>query len=69
VSGKVVGMEITGSIAVVTGASRGLGRALVDVLVERRAARIYAGARDPRTIRADERITHRPHRMTYEGAR
>jgi len=41
-------MEITGSTAVVTGANRGLGRALVDALLERDAARIYAGARDPR---------------------
>ena len=57
VSGRVVGMEITGSTAVVTGANRGLGRALVDVLLERGAARVYAGARDPRTVRADERIT------------
>ncbi|WP_449063431.1 SDR family NAD(P)-dependent oxidoreductase [Planomonospora algeriensis] len=56
-SSRMVHMEITGSTAVVTGANRGLGRALVDVLLERGAARIYAGARDPRTIRTDERIT------------
>ncbi|WP_243715639.1 hypothetical protein [Micromonospora sp. KC207] len=40
-------MEITGSTAAVTGANRGLGRALVDALLECGAARIYAGARDP----------------------
>jgi NAD(P)-dependent dehydrogenase (short-subunit alcohol dehydrogenase family) len=57
VSGRVVGMEITGSTALVTGANRGLGRALVDALLERGAARVYADARDPRTVRADERIT------------
>jgi NAD(P)-dependent dehydrogenase (short-subunit alcohol dehydrogenase family) len=50
-------MEITNSTAVVTGANRGLGRALVDALLDRGAQRVYAGARDPRAIRADERIT------------
>ena len=34
--------------AVVTGANRGLGRALVDALLERGAAKVYALARDPR---------------------
>ncbi len=50
-------MEITGSTVVVTGANRGLGRALVDALLERGAARVYAGARQLHTIRVDERIT------------
>jgi hypothetical protein len=53
----VVGMETTGTTAVVTEANRGLGRALVDALLERGAKRIYAGARDPRTVRGAERIT------------
>ena len=48
-------MDITGSIALVTGANRGLGGHLVDVLLERGAATVYAAARDPRTVEA------RPH--------
>ena len=45
-------MNIDGSIAVVTGANRGLGRAFVEALLARGAARIYAGARDPVTLDA-----------------
>ncbi len=40
-------MNIDGSIALVTGANRGLGRVFVEQLVERGAAKIYAGARTP----------------------
>jgi len=43
-------MEIEGSVALVTGANRGLGAAFCRVLVERGAARVYAGARDPGSI-------------------
>ncbi|MFD8079866.1 SDR family oxidoreductase [Streptomyces sp. NPDC059718] len=39
-------MDINNSIALVTGANRGLGRALVDSLLERGARRVYAAARD-----------------------
>ena len=39
-------MKIEGSVAVVTGANRGLGRAFVEQLLARGAKRIYAGARD-----------------------
>lgn len=38
-------MQIKGSIVFVTGASRGLGKALVQALLDRGAARVYAGAR------------------------
>ncbi len=44
-------MKIEGSVAVVTGANRGLGRALVEQLLARGAHRIYAGARDPSKLR------------------
>ncbi|MEV0902549.1 SDR family NAD(P)-dependent oxidoreductase [Actinoplanes sp. NPDC049802] len=50
-------MEINAGTALVTGANRGLGRALVDALLERGADRVYAAARDPRTVRAHDRIT------------
>ena len=43
-------MDITGSVALVTGANRGLGRQFAAELVERGAARVYATARDPRSI-------------------
>jgi NAD(P)-dependent dehydrogenase (short-subunit alcohol dehydrogenase family) len=49
-------MEITGTTALVTGANRGLGRALVDALLDRGAGRVYAAARDPRTVRTDDRV-------------
>ena len=44
-------MRIEGSVAVVTGANRGLGRAFVEQLLARGAKRIYAGARDPSKLR------------------
>jgi NAD(P)-dependent dehydrogenase (short-subunit alcohol dehydrogenase family) len=40
-------MDIEGSVALVTGANRGLGRALARLLVERGAAKVYAAARNP----------------------
>jgi NAD(P)-dependent dehydrogenase (short-subunit alcohol dehydrogenase family) len=46
-------MEIEGSIALVTGANRGLGRALVSALVEAGAARVYASARDEKKVAAN----------------
>lgn len=49
-------MEIQGSIALVTGANRGLGRALVDALLEAGAARVYAAARDITAIVAHPRV-------------
>ncbi|MGV9241614.1 SDR family NAD(P)-dependent oxidoreductase, partial [Streptomyces nigra] len=41
---------IEGSVALVTGGSRGIGRALVAALYERGAKKVYATARDPRTV-------------------
>ncbi len=43
-------MRIAGAVALVTGANRGLGRAFVQALRARGAAKIYAAARDPATI-------------------
>jgi NAD(P)-dependent dehydrogenase (short-subunit alcohol dehydrogenase family) len=41
---------IEGSVALVTGGSRGIGRALVAALYERGAKKVYATARDPRSV-------------------
>ncbi|WP_055588893.1 SDR family oxidoreductase [Peterkaempfera griseoplana] len=41
---------IAGATVLVTGGSRGLGRAFVDALYERGAKKVYATARDPRNI-------------------
>src|SRR5450432_947635 len=46
-------MKIQGSIALITGANRGLGKALVSALLEAGAAKVYAAARDERTVSAD----------------
>jgi len=43
-------MQITGTTALVTGASRGIGRALVAALLDAGAARIYATARRPADV-------------------
>src|SRR5262245_56278401 len=44
-------MEIKGAAALVTGANRGIGLAFARALVEHGAARVYAGARDPDSVR------------------
>jgi NAD(P)-dependent dehydrogenase (short-subunit alcohol dehydrogenase family) len=49
-------VEINGCTAFVTGANRGLGKAYVDALLAAGAAKVYAGVRDPATIK-DPRIT------------
>jgi NAD(P)-dependent dehydrogenase (short-subunit alcohol dehydrogenase family) len=43
-------MKIQGSVVLVTGANRGLGRALVAALVEAGASKVYAAARDERKL-------------------
>jgi NAD(P)-dependent dehydrogenase (short-subunit alcohol dehydrogenase family) len=42
--------DIKGSVVLVTGGGRGLGKALVNEAVARGAAKVYATARDPRTV-------------------
>jgi len=44
-------MKIKGSVALVTGANGGIGRAFVEELLKRGAARIYLGARDTASLR------------------
>ncbi|GAA4541313.1 SDR family oxidoreductase [Pseudonocardia xishanensis] len=48
-------MQIAGSVALVTGANRGLGRELAAQLLERGAKTVYAGVRDPGSV-ADARL-------------
>jgi NAD(P)-dependent dehydrogenase (short-subunit alcohol dehydrogenase family) len=43
-------MRIDGSVALVTGANRGLGRAFARELVSRGAARVYGAARNPAAV-------------------
>jgi NAD(P)-dependent dehydrogenase (short-subunit alcohol dehydrogenase family) len=43
-------MKIAGSVALVTGANRGLGLAFARALLERGATKVYAGARDPASV-------------------
>jgi NAD(P)-dependent dehydrogenase (short-subunit alcohol dehydrogenase family) len=49
-------MEIKESVALVTGANRGIGRAFVRALVDHGAAKVYSGARHPATV-ADQDVT------------
>ena len=48
-------MKIEGSIALVTGANRGIGKAFTEELLERGAAKVYAGVRDIASV-TDSRL-------------
>src|ERR1700759_2598277 len=43
-------MDINGSVALVTGANRGIGAAIATELLERGAAKVYAAVRNPDSI-------------------
>ena len=47
-----------GAVALVTGANRGIGRALTEALLTRGVRKVYATARNPEALRAlrDERL-------------
>jgi NAD(P)-dependent dehydrogenase (short-subunit alcohol dehydrogenase family) len=49
-------MQIEGSVALVTGANRGIGAAFVRLLLERGASTVYAAARDPRSVQTEARV-------------
>ncbi|MFI8193266.1 SDR family oxidoreductase [Streptomyces sp. NPDC085946] len=46
-------MTLDGSVALVTGGNRGLGDKFVRALLEAGASKVYAAARDPRTVTAE----------------
>jgi NAD(P)-dependent dehydrogenase (short-subunit alcohol dehydrogenase family) len=50
--------RIEGAVALLTGAHRGIGRALTEALLARRVRRVYATARNPEALRTlhDERL-------------
>lgn len=45
-------MDIRNAVVLVTGANRGLGRALVEAFQQAGAKKVYAAARDPSTVKA-----------------
>ena len=49
-------MKIADSVVLVTGANRGIGRALVEEALKRGAKRVYAGTRQP-LHHPDRRVT------------
>jgi NAD(P)-dependent dehydrogenase (short-subunit alcohol dehydrogenase family) len=67
-------MKVQGSVALVTGANRGLGGALAHALVQRGAARVYGAVRSPGATVPDQvepvtlDITH-PREVTAAAAR
>jgi NAD(P)-dependent dehydrogenase (short-subunit alcohol dehydrogenase family) len=51
-------VAVKGTVAFVTGANRGIGLAIVNALLDRGAAKVYAGARRPETLEALAAASH-----------
>jgi NAD(P)-dependent dehydrogenase (short-subunit alcohol dehydrogenase family) len=47
-------MKVEGSVALVTGANRGIGKAISAALLDRGAAKVYAAVRDVTTVATDD---------------
>jgi NAD(P)-dependent dehydrogenase (short-subunit alcohol dehydrogenase family) len=62
-------MQIKDSVALVTGANRGIGRAFVEALLERGAARVYATARDADALDALGRLDPRVRTLALDVTR
>ncbi len=64
------GFAVNGATAFVSGANRGIGRAIVEALLDRSAKRVYAAARKPETLAdliADRGDRVVPHRVRTRG--
>jgi NAD(P)-dependent dehydrogenase (short-subunit alcohol dehydrogenase family) len=59
-------MDLSDSTPIVTGAARGLGRHLVDGLLDRGVAKAYALARDTSKVREDTRVVALPFDLLNE---
>jgi NAD(P)-dependent dehydrogenase (short-subunit alcohol dehydrogenase family) len=49
-------MEVKGAVGLVTGANRGIGKAFVRALLDHGAPKVYAGARDPASVGAEDGV-------------
>jgi NAD(P)-dependent dehydrogenase (short-subunit alcohol dehydrogenase family) len=52
-------MQIQGSVALVTGANRGIGKAIAGELLARGASKVYAAVRDPASVTDDRLVAVR----------
>jgi peptide/nickel transport system ATP-binding protein len=64
---EATGMNIEGSVALVTGANRGIGRAFVEALIKRGAKKVYITARNPSKLaELDALFGDRVHVLTLD---
>jgi len=64
--------QLVDQTVLVTGANRGIGREFVRQLLDRGVAKVYAAARDPRTVVADDpqgTLLAAPTNVCFAGAK